>query len=362
MKKRGVLLISFLLFVSLSLVACIQGEQTLEEIDVPEESTIIEEDDELALETEEDFNNEEDLTEGEVSEESEETVLREIYLFDAEGFVVPQQMELPKTESAALTTMQYMVKDGPVTELLPNGFEAVLPANTEILGMNLSDDGTLVIDLSEEFTNYEAKDEIKILEAITHTMTQFDNIERIKLWINGEELSEMPVNGTPISSGYSVEKGINVFLEGKPNIQKSKAITVYYPKQYHDQFYHVPITRYFDATDEALYEQIIESVMGNPSFNLNVAQVFNDGAKLMEKPLLDKGVLQLVFNNAILKDETEGVIADEVMETIIKSVSALEEVEAVDVKVENKSTIVSESGVTYNRPVTLNDIKAEEKM
>lgn len=82
----------------------------------------------------------------------------------------------------------------------------------------------------------------------------------------------------------------------------------------------------------------------------------------MEKPLLDKGVLQLVFNNAILKDETEGVIADEVMETIIKSVSALEEVEAVDVKVENKSTIVSESGVTYNRPVTLNDIKAEEKM
>ncbi|WP_223818581.1 hypothetical protein, partial [Pseudomonas aeruginosa] len=63
-----------------------------------------------------------------------------------------------------------------------------------------------------------------------------------------------------------------------------------------------------------------------------------------------------------LKDETEGVIADEVMETIIKTVSALEEVEAVDVKVENKSTIVSESGVTYNRPVTLNDIKAEEKM
>jgi len=358
LEKRGVLLISFLLFVSSILVGCFQGEQTFEEIDVPEETTIIEEDDELALEDEGEL----DVGEIEDELETEETVLRELYLIDADGLVVPQRMELPKTESAALTTMQYMVKDGPVTELLPNGFQAVLPANTEILGMNLSEDGTLTIDLSEEFTNYEAKDEVKILEAITHTMTQFENIERIKLWINGEELSEMPVNGTPISSGYSTEKGINVFLDGKPNIHTSKAITVFYPKQYHEQFYHVPVTQYFDIEDEALYEKIIESVMNGPSFGVDVAQVFNDGTKLMEKPVLEEGVLQLVFNSAILKDEAQGIIADEVMETIVKSVTAVEEVEAVDVKVEDQTTIVSESGTAYDRPVTLNDIRTEEKM
>src|SRR5690625_6221347 len=92
-------------------------------------------------------------------------------------------MELPKTESAALTTMQYMVKDGPVTELLPNGFQAVLPANTEILGLNLLEDGTLIVDVSEDFKNYEADEELSIIQAMTHTLTQFDNIDRLQLRI-----------------------------------------------------------------------------------------------------------------------------------------------------------------------------------
>jgi len=358
LKIRGVLLISFLLSVSIFMVGCLQGEQTFEEIDVPEES-IIQESEENG-ESEEDVN----IDAGEVEDviETEETVLRELYLIDAEGFVVPQMIELPKTESAALTTLQYMVKDGPVTEMLPNGFQAVLPAQTDILGMNLSDDGTLVIDVSDQFTNYEAKDEVKILEAMTHTMTQFENIERIKLWINGEEQLEMPVNGTPISSGYSTDKGINVFVDGKPNIHTSKSLTVYYPKQYHEQFYHVPVTQYFEEDDDRIFEAVIQSVMKGPSFGVQAAQVFNDGTELLESPVLNEGVLQLVFNDAVLKDEDKAMISDEVMETLVKSLTALEEVEAVDVKVKDKSVIVSESGTTYDRPVTLSDIKAQEKM
>ena len=50
--------------------------------------------------------------------------------------VVPQTFELPKTESAAKQALEYIVKDGPVSEILPNGFQAVLPAGTEIIGVN----------------------------------------------------------------------------------------------------------------------------------------------------------------------------------------------------------------------------------
>src|SRR5690606_31953708 len=95
--------------------------------------------------------------------ESEETVVRELYLLDASGMVVPQTLELPRTESAAKQAAEYLVIDGPVTELLPNGFQAVLPAGTEILGVNLEEDGTLIVDVSEDFKNYEAEDELKIL-------------------------------------------------------------------------------------------------------------------------------------------------------------------------------------------------------
>lgn len=355
MKMRGVLLVSFFMLVSLILAGCLKGEQTFEKIDVPEESVIYE-DEEM----------EEDETVGEDEaggvQESEETVLREIYLFDADGFVVPQKLELPKTESVALTTLQYMVKNGPVTELLPNGFQAVLPQDTEILGVNLKEDGTLIIDFSEEFANYEVKDEVKILEAITHTMTQFDNIERIKIWINGEELNEMPVNGTPISSGYSLEKGINVYLDGKPNIHTSKAVTVYYPKQYHEQFYFVPVTQYFDAKDENIYESVVSALLKGPSFGIETVQVFNDGTELIEEPNLEEGVLELVFNEAVLKDREKAMIADDVMETLVKTLTSLEEVEAVDVKVVDREVIVSESGTTYDRPVQMSDLDPKEKM
>lgn len=363
MKIRGVLLISFLLFVSFFVAGCFQGEQTFEEVDVPEEITI-EEDDEVKLDEFEDdeaHDESDEVTEDAVTE-TEETVLREIYLLDAEGLVVPQMLELPKTESAALTTLQHMVKEGPVTELLPNGFQAVLPAHTEIIGMNLTEDGTLIIDVSEEMTNYEAKDEVKILEAMTHTMTQFDKVERIQLWINGEEQTEMPVNGTPISKGYSKDKGINVFIDSKPNIQSSEAVTVYYPKQHHEQLYYVPVTQYFDATDHQLYESVVKSMVNGPKFGVQTAQVFNDGSTLVEKPVLKEGVLQLVFNDNVLKDQDKSIIADEVIETLVKSLTALEDVDAVQIKVKDRTSLIDENGSTYDRPVTLQDIKAREKM
>lgn len=364
LKIRGVLLFVLLMIVAVVFSGCFKGEQTFEEIDVPEETVMYEDDESPELDANRDSDADEEGEGEDVNvSETEETVLREIYLIDADGFVVPQMLEIPKTESAALTTLQYMVKDGPVTEMLPNGFQAVLPAHTEIFGMNLEEDGTLTIDVSEQFTNYDAKDEVKILEAMSHTMTQFENIERIKLWINGEELSEMPLNGTPISQGYSPTKGINVFLDGKPNLHSSKVLTVYYPKQYHEQFYHVPVTQYFDAdTDDELFAAVVQSVMTSPKFGVQAMQVFNDGTKLVETPVLNEGVLQLVFNEAILKDEEQAMLADEVMQTLVKSLTAHEAVEAVHVKVEDTSVLVNERGTTYDRPVTLQDIQAQEKM
>src|SRR5699024_11176395 len=97
----------------------------------------------------------------------------------------------------------------------PNGFQAVLPAETEIIGVNLDDEGTLTVDVSEEFTGYDASEELQILQAMTHTLIQFDSVERIKLWINGEVQTEMPVGGTPISEGYSKSNGINIYADAK---------------------------------------------------------------------------------------------------------------------------------------------------
>src|SRR5699024_11288288 len=49
-----------------------------------------------------------------------------------------------------------------------------------------------------------------LLYFMTYTLTQFENVDKIQLRINGHTQEEMPVNGTPIKEGYTRANGINL--------------------------------------------------------------------------------------------------------------------------------------------------------
>ena len=65
-----------------------------------------------------------------------------------------------------------------------------------VRGINITDDETAIIDLSADFLNYDGEKETDILESLTYTATSFDNIDQIKLWIEGEPLDIMPKQQT----------------------------------------------------------------------------------------------------------------------------------------------------------------------
>src|SRR5699024_9209182 len=135
--KRLSLMITSFIGLLLILTGCFEGEQSMEEIDAPKEN--IEEKAAKAKDK---------IKEEQKEEKSEEKAAKEIYLIDANGLIASQTLELPKVESKEVATqaLEHMVKGGPVTEMLPNGFEAVLPEDTEILGLNLKEDGTMIVD------------------------------------------------------------------------------------------------------------------------------------------------------------------------------------------------------------------------
>jgi germination protein M len=89
------------------------------------------------------------------SEEVEGTVKTELYLINKDGFVVPQTLTLPKTTSVAKQALEHLVANGPVTDMLPNDFRAVLPE--EQISVNIKD-GVAVV-FSKEFKNYQPEDE-----------------------------------------------------------------------------------------------------------------------------------------------------------------------------------------------------------
>ncbi|BBP91349.1 hypothetical protein BsIDN1_49670 [Bacillus safensis] len=62
---------------------------------------------------------------------------------------------MPKNEGSAKQTLEYLVDGGPISNLMPNGFRAVLPADTSV-SVDIKD-GTAVVDFSNEFKNYKKK-------------------------------------------------------------------------------------------------------------------------------------------------------------------------------------------------------------
>ncbi|WP_085991759.1 GerMN domain-containing protein [Oceanobacillus senegalensis] len=361
MNKKGIL-VTGAITLTFILSGCFQGEQSMEqEIDPPQNAEAVDN-----LET--DTSKEDSEPVNDVSEDKQEVVTeyvpRELYLLDKNGMVAAQTIELPQLESNEIAeqVLKHLVKGGPVTSLLPNGFQAVLPEGTEILGLDLKEDGTMVVDVSEEFTNYEPNEEIKILESMTFTLTQFENVEKVQLWINGHPQQTMPVNGTPIGDGYSRENGINVVQSDTVDLLTSKAVTMYYPAEHNENRYYVPVTQYVENNEGDMFQSIIQSLINGPGYNTNVLHVFNTNTMLTSEPTMEDGVLNLTFNEEILKDTEQSVIADEVMETLVRTLTEQEGVEAVDIKVENVEQLVSESGQTYDEPVTKEAFSPTEKL
>src|SRR5690625_2713841 len=359
MKIRGSLLFLLITCLLVILSGCFKGEQSMENIDPPEDTGAMDQ-------VEESDQNDKDETSGENQEEPEakETIASELYVMDVNGMVVSQTLELPAPESqeVAKQALEHLVVEGPVTSLLPNGFNAVLPQGTEVLGLDLQEDGTVVVDFSEEFKNYEEENETKILESLTYTLTEFESVDRVKLMINGEPQDEMPVGKTPISEGYSKANGINLLDSDTSDLINSRAVTMYFPAEHNDTRYYVPITKHILSDEESPYQEIVQTLIEGPGYNTNVLQVFNSDTMLIDEPELDNGVLRLVFNQGILKDPEKAVLSDEVMETIVRTLSEQSAVEAVDIQVEDVDKLVNENGEVYDKPVTTELFISKEEL
>ncbi|EEG78984.1 GerMN domain-containing protein [Dethiobacter alkaliphilus] len=73
---------------------------------------------------------------------------------------------------------------GPETE----GYTANIPEETEVYGTILQND-SLLVNFSEEFTNFGGSvAEVVAIASVVNTLTQFEEIERVKILAEGEEL------------------------------------------------------------------------------------------------------------------------------------------------------------------------------
>ncbi|MEK5270839.1 sporulation protein [Aeribacillus pallidus] len=334
-------------FVLLSGCSSFGSKSSKQEIDPPQDITYLEDGDQL------DQQLDSAKSASDKEESSKETVKRVLYLIDKNGMVVPQTLELPNTKEVAKQAVEYLVAGGPVSNILPNGFRAVLPEDTVVKGVDIKD-GTAIVDFSNEFTNYKPEDEEKILQAITWTLTQFKNINKVKLWVNGHELKEMPVNGTPIGEGTTRKDGINIDTSDAVDITDTHPLTVYYIGEEGDNVYYVPVTKRISNEEKDEVVAAVNALVEGPDRSSGLLSEFQSEVKLIEKPKYEDGQVTLNFNEAIYGsyDEEKKIVSNHVINSLVLTLTEQEGIEKVALKVNGKQDLVNEDGKSLSEPVS----------
>lgn len=341
-KNKKLTIVSTVLISSVLLSGCsFLGLNKKESIDPPQEATY---DNKGTEDTAEETNKE---------VVAEETMQVELYLLDKDGYVVPQTLNLPKVNTIATESLNYLVKNGPVTDQLPNGFQAVIPQDTKI-SIDVKDK-VATVNFSNEFKEYEAQDEAKILQSITWTLTQFDSIDAVKLKLNGNELTEMPVNKTPIQGELTRANGINVDINDVTDITNTKPLTVYYIGGEVDSYYYVPVTKRVNNTEEDSLAAAIGELINGPSSTSSLISYLANDVKLLDDPVVDNGKVTLNFNENIYTTSFKGeekVISEETLNMLVLSLTEQSGIESVAVTVNGEADLVNSEGETLNEPVT----------
>lgn len=278
-------------------------------------------------------------------------VRRDLYLIDENGYVVPQAVELPASNSVIQQSLEYLVQNGPVSNLLPNGFKATLPADTEMT-VDLQEDGTLVVDLSSNFKNYEATEEPKILQSLVWTATQFERVKNVQLRLQGRELSAMPVAGLPIVKNLNRSIGINLQTSDVADLANSKSIVVYYLSQIDKQVYYVPVTKRVHANEANMAKVAVQELIQGPSYHTNLLSDFREDAALLSDPQIVDGLVTLDFNINILEDTDAKIISPYTLNALVLSLTEQPEIESVAFLINGDALAVDSNGKVIDSPIS----------
>ncbi|MFT8323301.1 MAG: GerMN domain-containing protein [Bacillus sp. (in: firmicutes)] len=283
---------------------------------------------------------------------AENSISTELYLVDKDGYVVPQTVNLPKTKSIATESLQYLVKNGPVTDLLPNGFQAVIPQDTKV-SVNIKEK-VATVDFSKEFKEYKAEEEAGILQSITWTLTQFNSIDSVKLQINGKELTEMPVDGTPIQGALTRSVGINIDTSDVTDITNTKPLTVYYIGGEAGAYYYVPVTKRVNNSEINNIAAVVEEMVQGPGESSPLSTMMAPDVALLNTPTVEDGKVTLNFNDSIYSSfkEEDKTVSDDVLNSLVLSLTDQPGIDSVAVTVNGKADLKNEEGKSISEPVS----------
>lgn len=282
-----------------------------------------------------------------------------VYVADQNGFVVPLQVKIEKTDQIALGTLKQLITGGSGdASLVSSGFQNVLPKGTEIRGISIND-GVAKVDLTKQANSFDsALAEQRMVEGIVWSLTGLDGIKKVQLMIDGHVQPTLK-NGTPVGEPISRANGINLQVMSNVSPSQSTAVTLYFLGKSNDAkfSYLVPMTRMVpQIKDQNRVELTVAELAKGPN-SAGLEPLLSPDLKLAKSSIADR-VANLEFSQGLIK---EGADAVHVINSIVLSLSANAGVEKVMFTVGEKAPATG-GGLDLSKPVSVPPTINEHQM
>lgn len=257
-----------------------------------------------------------------------------IYLVDKQELV--SRVNLPISEKEdVLNKIKEIIKILTIntneSEYIPTNFYGVIPSGTILNTLSL-ENGLLKLDFSKNFLNTNKNMERKMLEALIYSLTEIEEIKNILIYVDGEQLTELPFSKEKLPSLLNKDFGVNKVVEIN-SLKNTSKTTIYYGARDNDVFYYVPIT-YVANTDKEKVEIIIEKLKSAPLYESNLISYLHTNAEITNYEILENEI-KLSFNEYLLDDLNNSEIIEEVQYTIFLSIRDTYDINKVEFNVTN---------------------------
>ena len=242
-----------------------------------------------------------------------------IFIIDKNNYVAKTNIQVSSLKKDLLIDelIEAMKMDGKYQDKIPNGFCALLPSDTKLLGKEINND-VVTLNFNSNVLDVKSENEEKVIESLIYSITSIDGIDKIIIKIDGENLKKLPKTGIMLDTELTRDYGINKTYD-IDSIKGINKVTIYYTnKTNNNDVYYVPVTKYVN-NDEEKIKIIIDELASKFSFESNLMSYLNYNTKLIDYNLTENEI-DLNFNEYLFDSNENKKVLEEVIYSISYSV------------------------------------------